>query len=149
MAEEVFAVKSDPDQLDVNEEIIARLRALHPATVTEFNDSNGPVIWILILPTTLHLMNKFIKKKINEKQLLDLTPVNIKYEALYLCSAMTLPEYRKKGLTKRLTIEAIEKIRKTHPIQKLFVWPFTEEGEALAKAIAHSVALPLFKRKDQ
>ena len=149
MAEEVFAVKSDPDQLDVNEEIIARIRALHPATVTEYNDSKGPVVWILILPTTLYLMNKFIDKNINEKQLLDLTPVNIKYEALYLCSAMTLPEYRKKGLTKRLTLEAIEKIRETHPIQKLFVWPFTKEGEALANAIAHSVSLPLLIRKDQ
>lgn len=147
MAEEVFAVKSDPDQLDVNEEIIARIRALHPATVTEYNDSKGPVVWILILPTTLNLMNKFIDKNINEKQLLDLKPVNIKYEALYLCSAMTLPEYRKKGLTKRLTIEAIEKIRETHPIQKLFVWPFTKEGDALANAIAHSVALPPFKKE--
>lgn len=149
MAEDVFAVKSDPDQLNVNEEILAHLRAIHPATVIEYNDSKGPVVWILILPTSLDLMNKFIDRNITEKQLLDLTPVNIMYEALYLCSAMTIPEYRKKGLTKRLTLEAFEKIRKTHPIQKLFVWPFTKEGEALANAIAHSVSLPLFKREDQ
>ncbi|MDP1747758.1 MAG: hypothetical protein Q8L90_19440 [Bacteroidota bacterium] len=149
MAEEVFAVKSNPDQLDVNEEILTRLRAIHPATVTEYNDSKGPVAWVLTLPTTLDLMNKFIDRNITEKQLLDLTPVNIKYETLYLCSAMTLPEYRKKGLTKRLTLEAIEKIRETHPIQNLFVWPFTKEGEALANAIAHPVSLPLLKRKDK
>jgi hypothetical protein len=32
----------------------------------------------------------------------------------------------------------------THPIQYLFVWPFTKAGEALAKKIAHASHLKLF-----
>ncbi len=32
LAEEVFAVKDDPDQLDVYQEILERLLRIHPAT---------------------------------------------------------------------------------------------------------------------
>jgi hypothetical protein len=45
-----------------------------------------------------------------------------------------------------MTIEAIENIRKDHPIKKLFVWPFSKEGDALAEVIAKTVNLPLGKR---
>ena len=146
IAEEVFAVKSDPEQLDVDENVISRLLAIHPATVSEYNEGKGPVSWVLLIPTTLDVMEQFINKTITEKQLLDFTPAHANYEALYLCSAMTLPEYRQKGITKKLTLDAIEKIRETYPIRKLFVWPFSKKGEELANAIALSVSLPLFKR---
>jgi hypothetical protein len=57
LAEEVFAVKNDPNQLDVNPEVLERLQRIHPATVTEYDDGNGPVAWVLVFPTTLELMN--------------------------------------------------------------------------------------------
>ncbi len=148
IAEEVFAAKNDPEQLNVDENVIKQLQNLHPAAVTEYNEGKGPVVWVLLIPTTIKLMNKFIKKEITEKQLLDLTPLHSEYDALYLCSVMTLPEYRNKGLTKRLILEAIEKINSSHAIQTLFVWPFTEQGEFLAKAIAAEVSLPLYKRPE-
>ncbi len=146
IAEEVFAAKSDPEQLDVDENVIKRLQNLHPSTVSEFDDGNGPAVWILLIPTTLDLMKRFIAGTVSEKQLLDLTPVGTNFEAIYLCSAMTLPEHRKKGIAKKLTVVAIEKIRKTHPIQNLFVWPFTKQGDELANAIAKTVSLPLIKK---
>lgn len=42
LAEDTFATKNDPDQLDVNQDVIERLQKIHPSTVSEYND-NGPV----------------------------------------------------------------------------------------------------------
>ncbi len=145
LAEDSFAAKKDSNQLDVNEEVIARLQQMHPDTLSEYDD-NGPVVWILLIPTTIELMQKFLKKEISEKELFYQTPINVKYEALYLCSAMVLPEYRGKGIAKRLTVEAIKNISKEYSIQTLFVWPFSKEGEALATTIAAATALPLLTR---
>jgi ribosomal protein S18 acetylase RimI-like enzyme len=143
LAEDVFDVRNDANQLSVDEEVIERLEHIHPSTVSEFNDGNGPVFWILVIPTTIDVMNKFINRNITEQQLLDLTPLDTPYEAIYLCSAMVLPEFRNKGIAKRLTLEAIENIRKQHPIKTLFVWSFTKEGNSLAEYIARVNSLPL------
>jgi len=35
LAEDVFAVKNDSDQLDVNQSVIERLQRIHPTTVSE------------------------------------------------------------------------------------------------------------------
>jgi len=146
LAEEAFAAKHDPSQLDVDEKVIEHLQKIHPASVSEYDDGKGPVVWILMIPTTNELMQKFIHKQISEQELVDLTPLNIPYDAIYLCSAMVLQEYRNKGIAKRMSIEAIETIRKTHPVQNLFVWPFSKEGDGLAESIAKTVSLALLKR---
>jgi GNAT superfamily N-acetyltransferase len=147
LADEVFATKNDPDQLDVNEEVIEHLQQIHPATVSEYDDGNGPVAWILLLPTTTELMHQFLEQKISEKELYEKTPSNISYDALYLCSAMVLAEYRRKGIAKKLTLKAVEAIRKTNPIKSMFVWSFSKEGDLGAKALAEITSLPLHKRK--
>jgi GNAT superfamily N-acetyltransferase len=148
LAEDVFAVKTDPEQLDVDRKVIAHLQKIHPASVSEFDDGNGPVAWVLLIPTTLELMNKFLEKKISEKELYELTPLNTTYDALYLCSAMVLEEYRRKGIAKKLAMDAIEKIRKDHPLKALFVWAFTKEGDLASDALAKAVSLPLYKRSE-
>jgi ribosomal protein S18 acetylase RimI-like enzyme len=146
LADEVFATKSDPNQLDINEEVLDHLRRIHPATVSEYDDGNGPVAWILLIPTTHELMNQFIKGMISEKELYELTPLHTKYEALYLCSAMVLEEYRRKGIAKQLTITALESIRSDHPIKSLFVWTFSKEGLLGAEALARLTSLSLQRR---
>jgi hypothetical protein len=92
-------------------------------------------------------MNQFLNHEINEKQLYELTIPGQAYEAIYLCSALVLEEYRKKGYAKEVTLHAIEEIRKDHPIKSLFYWPFTEGGAAAAKSIANAIKLPLYERK--
>lgn len=149
LADEVFAYREDPDQLLVDEAVIERLQQLHPATLSEFADENGPVAWILLIPTTANLMDKFLKGELSEKQLFYETPLHQRYTALYLCSALVLPEYRRKGIAKKLTIEAINKMKKDHPIECLFVWPFTTEGDITAEKLAEAVHLPLKKREPQ
>ena len=146
LAEEVFDVKNDPGQLDVDEKVLERLIKIHPSTVSEYDDGNGPVAWILLIPTSLELMNNFIHNKISEKELFELTPLNSTYETIYLCSGLVLKEYRRKGIAKQLSLAAIESICKEHPIKALFAWSFTKEGDSGAEKIAELTALPLYKR---
>jgi len=115
LADEVFAYKNDPQQLEVNQQVMDQLQMIHPSTILDYQDENGPVVWLLVIPTTMGIMNRFLNKEISEKELYELTPLNVKYEALYLCSALTLEEYRRKGITQQLLLDAIEAIKKAHP----------------------------------
>jgi hypothetical protein len=146
LADDVFAVKSDPHQLQVNAQVIHRLKLIHPSTLMEYADRNGPVAWVLLIPTTEMLMQQFLNKSIDENELFEQTPVNKPYDAIYLCSALVLEEYRRKGITTNLVVEAILDIKKTHPIKSLFVWPFTNEGSAVANHISELTNLPLYSR---
>jgi hypothetical protein len=146
LAEEVFAVKNDPEQLDVDQEVINRLQKIHPLAVSAYDDGNGPVAWLLLIPTTHDLMERFLIKEISEKELFNLTPIHTRYDALYLCSALVLEEYRRKGIVRRLALAAIENIRKDHPLKSLFVWPFSKEGDLASENLAKLTSLPLFKR---
>ena len=148
LADDIFSVRTDPDQLDVNEAVIARLQQIHPASVSEKDDGSGPVCWVIIFPTTQALMQLFLEKKITEKELYERTPLNTPYDAIYLCSAMVLEEFRRQGIAKNLTLSAINKMRQDHPIKTLFVWPFTLEGNQAAESIAQQTGLWLLKRMD-
>jgi len=146
LSDEVFSSRVDPDQLNVNENVMEHLQLIHPDTISEYDDGNGPVCWILCIPTTLDLMNQFINKKISERELYEQTPLNIKYEAIYMCSALLLEEFRGKGIAQTLGLKAIENIKKDHSIKALFFWSFSKEGEKLAKKASDLMGLPLYKR---
>ena len=146
LAEETYAMNDDPSQLNVNKEVRDRLIRIHPATLSEYSNENGPVAWLLVIPTTIELMNRFLKKEISEKELFELTPLNTTYGALYLCSGLVLQEYRRKGIIRALAVKAIEEIRKDHPVKVLFSWAFTREGDLAAEALAKLTGLPLLKR---
>jgi hypothetical protein len=147
LVNEFFDTRNDPEQLDVDDKIIARLKQMHPATLSELRDENGPYVWILIIPTQQQIMERFLSGELTETQLYEQTPLNASYDALYLCSASVLPEYRYKGLAKKATLDAINAIRENHPIKSLFYWPFSNEGRMLAAAVARAAALPLYERK--
>ncbi len=147
LAEDVFAVRTDPEQLDVDEAVMERLQRIHPSTLSAFETNEGPAVWILLLPTTTALMNAFLQHQISEKELYLHTPDQGPYEVIYLCSALVLEEYRNKGLACQLTCEGINAIRNDHPIKALLVWPFSEAGEALAQKVASLTSLPLYKRE--
>ena len=52
LADNVFAAKNDPDQLDVDWQVLEQLRKIHPSTVSDFDEGMGPVAWVLLIPTT-------------------------------------------------------------------------------------------------
>lgn len=141
--EQVFSTRNDPNQIQVSPQQLKKLQAIHPATLTELADENGPLIWILVIPTTNKIMQEFLEGKISEKKMLDKTKVGAAYDCIYLCSATTLPQMRGKGESKKLAIQSIKVICKSHPIKTLFVWPFTKAGLGLAKAIASECKLQL------
>ena len=143
LIDEVFDTRKDPNQLQVNQQVMKKLEKIHPATLSEFANENGPAIWVLVIPTTTSIMNDFLSGKISEKDILTKTKPGEKYTCIYLCSATTLPEYRGKGESKKLCLQAINAICKDHPIETLFVWPFTKEGEKLAASLAKECKLPL------
>ena len=146
LADNVFAVKNDPDQLDVDWQVLERLKEIHPASIAELDEGMGPVAWVLLIPTTQKLMEQFLAKDISENQLYKLTPVGGSYDAIYLCSALVLEEFRRKGIANQLALKSIEEIRKDHPIKALFVWSFTKEGDLAADKIAQLTSLPIYKR---
>ena len=146
LADEVFSSRTDPDQLNVDENVMAHLQLIHPDTMSEYDDGNGPVCWILCIPTTLDLMTKFINQEISERELYESTPLNTKYESIYLCSALLLEEFRGKGIAQSIAVKAIESIKQDHSIKALFFWAFSKEGEKLAEKLSGLIGLPLYKR---
>jgi hypothetical protein len=88
-------------------------------------------------------MEEFVGGQINERELLEKTPMSVSYEAVYLCSALVLPEHRGKGLARGLTVKAVKSIQSDHAIRYLFFWPFSTEGEKLANSVARELGLPL------
>jgi ribosomal protein S18 acetylase RimI-like enzyme len=144
--EETFSTREDPDQLQVDEAVIAGLQELHPATVSEFDDGNGPAIWVLIFPTIADLMEDFLSGKISEQELFERTKPGMSFDSIYLCSATVLPEYRRQGRAKKMTLDAIAAIRKDFKIDQLFVWPFSEAGKELALAIGEKCGLDVDMR---
>jgi GNAT superfamily N-acetyltransferase len=143
LAEEFFDMKNDPDQISVDEETRTKLLAIHSNTMSEVRNEEGPIVWILVIPTKTEVMEQFLAKSINEQQILLKTSPGDVYEAVYLCSALVLPEHRGKGLAKRAAVQAVREIQRHHPIKHLYAWTFSKEGEGLAVAIAKEIGLPL------
>lgn len=146
LADEVFAARTDPEQLDVDEHVLARLRRMHPASVQEEAAAEGPVAWVLLIPTTASLLERFVAGRITERELFERTPEHGPYEAVYLCSGLVLPEWRRQGIASRLALRAIAAMRRDHPIAALGSWAFTPEGRAAAHALARRCGLPLLER---
>ena len=146
LAQEFFDVKNDPSQISVTEETMEKLRKIHPDTLNEKASKDGPVAWVLLLPTTNELMKQFLRNRISEQQLLEKTPVGGTYDAIYLCSALVLPEYRGKGLARKLIYRGIRFMRNQHPVKCLFFWAFSIEGSRLAASVAKELDLPLYER---
>ncbi len=143
----VFDTRNDPDQISVTPEEREKLFKIHPATLSELANEDGPIVWILMIPTTHAIMELFLKGAISEKQLLEKTQPGDTFDTIYLCSATVLPEFQRKGFGKKVTLEALDKIRKDHPVKSLFYWPFSEAGKAAAQALANGLGLPLYEKK--
>ena len=147
LVDEFFAVKNDPSQLDVTPIVMEQLNELHPSTLSEEVIGDGPVCWILLIPSTLETMEDFLSGKISEseilKQSVEAKNNSQKFEAIYLCSAIVLPEFRNKGIAKKVTLEAVAAMRKDFDIKFVYSWPFSEEGKKLSALIGELTALPV------
>lgn len=135
IAEQFFGTEKDPDQMPINLESFYKIQKLHPKTIMVKLDGSGePISWIVVLPTSKELMHKFLDSAVTERELLDMSQQQERYEALYLCAAFTIPEHRRKGLTTELFKEAMNSIPLTDDFQ-LFAWPFSEEGKQVIEKL--------------
>jgi GNAT superfamily N-acetyltransferase len=118
-------------------------------------NDDGPVAWTIVIPVTRRTKELFLNSEIGETELVTLTleemtrDRHVIFSSIYLCSVLVLPEFRGKGIAKELLGKSITAIRKDHPIEELFVWAFSGEGNGLAKNIAAAMKLPLFERRSR
>ena len=147
LADEFFKTKNDPSQLSIDERVMERLHTIHPATMGALSDENGPIAWTIIIPTTNAVMERFLKKNIGERELLELSEHTQQFESIYLCSAVVLPEQRGKGFAKQLLNDSVRSIMADHSIRTFYYCAFSMEGDALARTVSKSFTLPLRKRE--
>ncbi len=143
LVDAVFETRNDPSQIGFSDEDMAKMGELHEACLQEASNTDGPIAWVSVIPTSNELMTLFVNEKITERELFDLTTVQTPQEAVYLCSAIVLPEFRHSGVAFNLSVSAIRAMQMDNNITHVFVWPFTNEGESLASKIAHACGIPL------
>lgn len=135
-AEKIFGIEQDPDQMPINEESVKKLDAIYVEWLnTRSNGNNEPISWSVVMPTQKSLAEQFLNNKITEKELLELTKAEERYDSLYIVSAITVPDYRNKGLAFESLIAAIKKAPITMDAL-IFAWPITPEGQNLANKIS-------------
>ena len=134
IAEEFFGTASDPEQIPINTESFLKLQRLHEKTFVCKEVDGEPISWIIVIPTQKQLAESFLSGKITERELLDSSEPQEKFEALYFCSAFTVPEHRGQGLAKKLLLTAFMAIPLVgDPL--LFAWPTSEAGVELTKEL--------------
>jgi hypothetical protein len=143
LSEAVFNAKADARQIAFTPQDMQHLSSIHPLTLNEKSNEDGPICWVTIIPTSLDIMKQFLSGEIHEKELLNLTHSKTAFEAIYLCSALTLPEYRNQHITFKLALDSIQNIAKDAEIQYLFAWPFSKEGKSLCDKISKATGISL------
>lgn len=147
VAEEFFGTQNDPSQIPINFDSYNKLIKLWPgAFAYELGIKGEPISWAVVIPTSHDLMNKFLKKEISEKQLLEHSAPAKIYDCLYLCSAFTLPDFRCKGLALKLLLQLIKAAPLT-PDAALFAWPTINEGENILKRIEEITRQEVLRRR--
>lgn len=146
LIDEIFDTKNDSTQIGFSDGDIEKMMALHPATLQEAANEDGPYAWVSVIPTSSVLMHQFLSGAIDERQLFEQTSPTAANDVAYLCSAIVLPEFRRSGVALRLTVQAIDSMKRDLPIRYALVWPFSSEGELLAKKVGDSCALQVRAR---
>lgn len=146
LVDDVFETRNDPTQIAFSEAEMEKMESLHSGCLQESANTDGPISWVSVIPTSLELMNLFVQGALTERQLFEATEETTPKQAVYLCSAIVLPEFRRSGIAFDLSVNSIRSIQGDQKIEAAFVWPFTDEGEALAQKVASSCGLSLFVR---
>lgn len=146
IAEEFYGTVHHPDQIPITGESQQKLFQLHPKTVLFKLVDNEPVSWIVVLPTSQTLAEKFVNGEVTEKELFDKTTPSDVYEALYICSVFTVREHQRKGYGTGLLSEALEGIP-LQPDPYLCCWIYSKEGEAMFRALSKKYAGIVHLRK--
>ncbi len=140
ITERFFGTAVDPEQIPIVPESREKMKKLSPYCFhTAFDSNDNPVSWVIRIPTTRELKEKFMRKEITEREMFDQTVPAQTYDALYLCTSFTIPEFRRKGIARALTIETIEKFKENSPNIQLFSWIYSSDGEKFVDSLPFEV----------
>ena len=145
ISEDFFDTENDPEQIPISLESLRKLQNLHPKTFVCREENGEPLSWIVVLSTSRELENKFLGGEISERELLDLSKKENRYEAIYLCFAFTQPSARRRGLTIQLFKEALAEIPKNQDVE-FFAWPYSEEGRLMLEKLAQELEVGIKMR---
>lgn len=147
--EEYFQTSKDKEQAEISRERLEWIVKSFPEGVGIIK-TDKIIGSTLVLPCTLELMNSFLKNKINEEELfkgMEEYSSYDKMEAIYLCSAILLPEYRGKGLASQSWKMSIRKMmEKSDKKSVLFYWEYSNEGKFLSERVARDLGLELRRK---
>jgi len=119
--------------MQATQENFERLKSISLDAVLYDVSENGKLHgWLVSVPTTRELADKFLNGEIGEQSLLEMTPRLSEYDTVYLCAAATLPEYRRQGVSKKLTNEAFSRLPLSADFE-VYIWPTTPEGFAVTE----------------
>ncbi len=146
IAEGIFGTEADPDQIPITDESRAKLDTLTPHWFRHRLDESGePIAWVVVVPTDRDLAEAFLRGEIPERALLDRAEPRERYDALYLCAAITVPGHRRKGLATTLFQEALEAIPHTEDCL-LFTWLYSEDGRTAFASAERKLGRPIRAR---
>jgi hypothetical protein len=141
--EKFFRTTNDSQQIPITKEALDKILQLHSNAFLYKLENNEPISWVVVVPTSKDLADKFLNDEISERELLDLTKPQLVYEAIYLCSATTMPEHRRKGYVIEMMKEAIGSIPHKEDV-KLFAWAYSPEGKALMEKAAREFGVKIW-----
>lgn len=149
-AEKYFGAESDPAQLQPTLAKCKWILKNIPECITVIRDGPTLVGFIFTFPTSRESMRSFLSHRLSENELFNETQKKFGREPLssfYLCSALILPKYRRRGIalgSVERSIRAWTKRTRTKPM--LFVDPFSREGRKVSRVLASRMKLPLKMR---
>lgn len=131
IAEDAFRTAEDPTQVQIRPGGGTWLIDNIPECMRVIRYDKQVVGSTLIVPTSREVMQLFLNKKINEAELFArvraaAAPI---WEAIYLCSAVLLPEHRGKGVATTSAMLSIDWVlANKNPRPDFYVWPTNADG---------------------
>lgn len=146
-----FSADSDPEQIPPGPEISKKYYSLHPHVLEYEATPEGKLIgWVSGFPTRKELMNKFLSKEINERQLFEQTEKMNVPEVVYINVILVFPEFRGQGVAHRLVKKFVTNFLNENPHCQFFAWQFSTEGGLLMDALeneADAAGIKILRRK--
>ena len=150
LVEEHFQTAEDEEQAPVTLDQVLWIEKNIPECLNVIKDGSAVIGETFMFPATRALMEQFLRKEINEKQLMTACREHVTYknaDALYLASAIVLPAYRRQGLALQAFLLSITKAQTCmQHTPALFCWVYSPEGAKLAQKIAQQSGLTLHMR---
>lgn len=135
VATELFGTDEDETQAQPTVENTLKLILVEKHDFICLKNAGNLVAWSAVLPTSKELMEQFLNRTINERELFDLAVAQPCFECLYLVAAIVLPKWRRRGIGTSLMKAQIEYFKNKYKINIFYALILTKEGKKLIGAL--------------